>query len=109
LRAAPVCFTEAHGPWAALAGVQAQGYEIRCGRTQAAGALAVLHDAQGQPIGWQQGPVLGVYAHGLFEQSAVLRALFGAEVPTLNQACDTVADLVEEHLDAALLRRLLGR
>ena len=47
---------------------------------------AVLHDAQGQAIGWQQGSVLGVYAHGLFEQATVLQALFGATVPTLDQA-----------------------
>jgi adenosylcobyric acid synthase len=30
-------------------------------------------------------------------------------VPTLNQAYDTLADMVEAHLDAALLRRLLGQ
>ena len=109
VRAARVCFTDAQGPWATLAGVRAQGYEIRCGQTQAGTAAAVLHDAHGQAIGWQQGSVLGVYAHGLFEQASVLRALFGATVPTLDQACDTLADMVEEHLDAALLRRLIGR
>ncbi|KPF53102.1 cobalamin biosynthesis protein CobQ [beta proteobacterium AAP51] len=108
LRAAPVHFTEVQGPWQALAGVQAQGYEIRCGHTEAVPGHAVLHDAQGQAIGWQRGSVLGVYAHGLFEQVAVLRALFGAQVPTLDQACDTLADHVEAHFDAALLRRLLG-
>ena len=102
-------FSAPHGPWAALAGVQAPGYEIRCGQTQAPAECAVLHDAQGQVIGWQQGSVLGVYAHGLFEQAAVLRALFGAAVPTLDTACETLADMVEEHLDATLLRRLLGQ
>jgi adenosylcobyric acid synthase len=109
LHAAPVCFTAPSGPWVALAGVQAQGYQIRCGQTQATAECTVLHDAQGQAIGWQQGSVLGVYAHGLFEQSSVLRVLFGADVPTLNQAYDTLADMVEAHLDAALLRRLLGQ
>ena len=109
LRAAPVRFSAPQGPWAALAGVQAPGYEIRCGQTQAPAERAVLHDAQGQAIGWQQGSVLGVYAHGLFEQAAVLRALFGAAVPTLDAACETLADMVEEHLDAALLQRLLGQ
>jgi adenosylcobyric acid synthase len=109
LRAAPVRFGAMQGPWAALAGVQAAGYEIRCGRTESAAGCAVLHDDAGQAIGWQQGSVLGVYAHGLFEQGAVLQALFGATVPTLDQACDTLADLVEQNLDAALLRRLLGQ
>lgn len=109
LRAAPVHFAATQGPWAALAGVQAMGYEIRCGQTGSTTDCAALHDTQGQAIGWQQGSVLGVYAHGLFEQAAVLQALFGAAVPTLDQACDTLADLVEENLDAALLQRLLGQ
>lgn len=94
--------------WQALEEVRAMGYEIRCGQTMADAASAVLHDAQGQAIGWQQGPVLGVYAHGLFESPAVLQALFGASVPTLDQALDGLADQVEAHLDAAWLRAMLG-
>ncbi len=118
LTAARVHFSTPQGPWAALAGVSAAGYEIRCGHTAlvvvpgagvaaADGCTAVLHDARGAAIGWQQGRVLGVYAHGLFEAPAVLQALFGATVPTLETAYDTLADLVEEHLDAALLQRCL--
>ncbi len=113
LRAAPVRFGAGsgapHGAWAGLAGVGAQGYEIRCGQTVAEAGDAVLFDDQGQAIGWQSGPVLGVYAHGLFEDPAVLHALFGAAVPTLDDAIEGVADLVEQHLDAAVLARLLGR
>ena len=115
LRAAPVRFGAPgaqhgpHGAWAALGGVEAPAYEIRCGETEATARCAVLHDDEGQAIGWQRGSVLGVYAHGLFEQAAVLRALFGAAVPTLEEACETLADMVEEHFDAALLRRLLGQ
>ena len=112
LRAAPVRFASTLGPWAALNGISAAGYEIRCGSTQADRNAdtqhAVLFDAQGQPIGWQQGSVLGVYAHGLFEAPEVLRALFGATVPTLADAFETLADLAERHHDAALLSRLLG-
>ncbi len=108
LRAAPVHFSAPQGAWSALAGVATKAYEIRCGQTLADAGSAVLHDDGGQAIGWQQGPVLGVYAHGLFESPTVLRALFGASVPTLEQAFDTLADSVEEHLDAALLTRLLG-
>jgi adenosylcobyric acid synthase len=70
---------------------------------------AVLQDAQGEPIGWQHGSVLGVYAHGLFESPAVLRALFGADVPSLDDAFDTLADMVEEHFEAGALDRLLGK
>ncbi len=109
LRRAPVCFAAPQGPWAALAGVIASGYEIRCGRTLGDAGAVVLHDAQGQAIGWQQASVMGVYAHGLFESPEVLRALFSASVPTLGRAFDTLADLVQEHLDPALLQGWLGQ
>jgi adenosylcobyric acid synthase len=108
LRAAPVRFAEPQGPWAALAGVVAAGYEIRCGHTVAGAGTAVLHDDTGAAIGWQQGRVLGVYAHGLFESPAVMKALFGDTVPTLDTAFDTLADRVEAHLDPALLQSLLA-
>ena len=104
-------FGKTDGAWASLSGVAAQGYEIRHGVTRLlaeAGACdAVLHDAARQPIGWQAGSVLGVYAHGLFESAAVMQALFGAGVPSLDGSFDLLADMVDEHLDAALLRRLL--
>ncbi len=108
LRSAAVRFARPQGPWAALTGVAAQGYEIRCGHTAAEAGAAVLHDAAGEAIGWQAGSVLGVYAHGLFESPAVLRALFGATVPTLDAAFEGLADLVDAHLDEPLLKRLLG-
>ena len=60
-----------------------------------------LHDPAGN--------VLGVVAHGLFESPAIMQALFGTTVPTLEAAFETLADLVEEHLDAPLLTRLLGQ
>jgi adenosylcobyric acid synthase len=103
----PMRFSATTGPWAQLAGVATSGYQIHCGRTEGTGA--VLHDATGQSIGWQQGAVLGVYAHGLFEQPAVLRALFGATAPSLEHTFDRLADLVERHFDAALLRSWFGR
>jgi adenosylcobyric acid synthase len=113
LRAAEVSFRSPSGPWQALAGLHAPAYEIRCGQTvvdpDAAGAHAVLHDAQGQAIGWQQGSVLGVYAHGLFEAPPVLRALFGHAVPTLHDTFERLADAVEQHIAAPLLARWLGQ
>ncbi|MBP6765611.1 MAG: cobyric acid synthase [Rubrivivax sp.] len=105
---APVRFASPTGPWAALAGVVAPAYEIRCGHTQASADCAVLFDASGAAIGWQQGRVLGVYAHGLFEAPAVMQALFGATVPTLQDAFNTLADMVQQHLDPSLLHELLG-
>jgi len=107
LQQGPLRFGRTEGHWAALAGMATSGYQIRCGSTEGEGA--VLHDEAGQPIGWQRGPVLGLYAHGLFEQAAVLRALFGAEVPSLDESFDRIADLAEQHLDASLLSRLLGQ
>ena len=104
-----VSFGAPQGAWAPLAGVVARAYQIRCGQTTALGGLGVLQDARGQTIGWQRGPVLGVYAHGLFESPAVLQALFGATVPTLQDAFETLADLAESSLDRDLLARWLGR
>lgn len=108
LRAGTVRFGTLHAPWATLDHVQAAGYEIRCGRTEAGAARPVLFDDAGQPIGWQQGVVLGVYAHGLFESPAVLQALFGHAVPTLDDSFERLADLAETHLDPALLSHWIG-
>ncbi|MBL8347018.1 MAG: cobyric acid synthase [Rubrivivax sp.] len=100
-------------PWQALSGIEAEAYEIRTGVTKAeadapAGdegpCRAALSDGQGSTIGWQCGPVLGVYAHGLFESSAVLRALFGADVRTLEASLDSLADLVQQHFEPGVLQ-----
>ena len=108
LRAAPVRFAELQDGWATLSRLQVPAYEIRCGHTLGASAQPVLFDTDGQAIGWQQGSVLGVYAHGLFESPAVLQALFGARVPTLDDSFEMLADLVEQHLDADLLARWIA-
>jgi adenosylcobyric acid synthase len=106
---ARVCFGDTDGAWGALAGVEAAGYEIHCGRTVALSdtARAVLHDPAGQPIGWQRGNVLGVYAHGLFESPSVLRALYGDTVPTLQSVFEGLADHVEAAFTPGTLERLL--
>ena len=70
-------------------------------------AEAQLLALRGRAIGWQRGSVLGVYAHGLFESPAVLQALFGAAVPTLDQAFERLADHAEAHFEPALLQRWL--
>ena len=98
-------------PWAALAGVQTQGYEIHHGRTAQHPALPrateVMWDAQGAPVAWQQGSVLGCYVHGLFEQAEVLRALFGATVPDLESVFDGLADFLDRHVAPGVLMSLL--
>ena len=105
-------------PWKSLTDIEAPAYEIRTGVTDlseagatspAAPASIALRDAQGAAIGWQCGPVLGVYAHGLFESASVMRALFGAGVGTLDASLDRLAHLVDTHFAPGALDRLLCR
>ncbi len=104
-----VRFGRLASPWSALQGIEATAYEIRTGITRMAPGMAadgVLHDAQGAAVGWQHGSVLGVYAHGLFECPGVMQALFGS-VRSLDTCLDGLADLVDRHMDGAVLQRLL--
>lgn len=112
--------------WMRLAGLSVQGYEIHVGQTRPhpdmlrTGHVAqpVLLDAAGQAIGWtngaavaanpQQGNVLGVYLHGLFENAAVLQALFGVCAPNLDAVFERMADAVEAHFGAEALHALLN-
>ena len=113
LCAAPARFGATAGPWSALSHIEWPAYEIRCGRTgpvddaRAATATPVLFDVEHQAIGWQAGSVLGIATHGLFEDSAVLKALFGRQARTLDESLDGLADLIDHHLGAATLRALL--
>ena len=105
-------FAQTRGAWAPWHGVEAAGYEIHCGLSVPHPDLpapdVVLRDAHGEPIGWQHGSVLGVYAHGLFESPALVHAMWGATAPALADSFDLLADLVDTHLDRGLLDRLLS-
>jgi adenosylcobyric acid synthase len=93
-------------PWALLAGVRVNGYEIRHGETTATGAVA---EALPAGRGFVAGSVLGISVHGLFENPEVVAALIGVRpVGHLEAVFDGLADLVEERLDLDELARLAG-
>lgn len=102
-------FGTLHGAWAALAGLQAEGYEIRLGRSvQAIGGDGYDREGDGgdtgsalrrlgdpATIGWQQQSVLGVYLHGLFENPSVVEALFGVVPEPMDAVFDRLADALD--------------
>jgi adenosylcobyric acid synthase len=111
LRTTDALFTSPTGPWAALAGIQVHGYEIRHGTTspsvnQEAMAVA-LRNGVGEAIGWQRGAVLAVYLHGMFESPAVLQALFGTKARTMDSVFEGLADFIDLHFDAGALAGLI--
>lgn len=89
-------FGAVQGAWQQLACVAVQGYEIHHGQTAQHPAMAAKGDVARELIpglAWQNpaGNVLGLYLHGLFEDAAVLQALFGADAPTLDAVFDRMA------------------
>ena len=106
-------FETLRGTWAALSGIQVCGYEIHHGQTQAHPAMAaagqVVHEVM-PSLAWQntQGNVMGSYLHGLFEDPAVLQALFGAHTPTLETVFEGLADYLDQYMDAEVLRGLIA-
>ena len=107
-------FAQVQGRWSALSGVAVRGYEIHHGQTQAHPAMlaagALLHEVMAG-LAWQSGngQVLGTYLHGLFENPALLQALFGAQVPTLETVFEGLADYIGQHFSAGTLDGLLDR
>ncbi len=103
------------GPWAPLSGLAIAGYEIHHGLTAPHPAMAAAGQTAREVLlpgglGWQNaaGNVLGVYLHGLFEDPGVLRALFGAQAPTLDAVFDGLADFIEAHFEPGVLDRLIA-
>ncbi len=99
--------------WAALSGVALRGYEIHHGQTAPHPAMAAAGEhalpAMPDDLAWRnaRGNVLGLYLHGLFEEPAVLEALFGARARTLESVFDGLADQIESHFEAGVLRALI--
>ena len=92
-------------PWAALAGLPFDGYEVRHGRTSGQGGSEALEPG----LGWAAGPVLGIAPHGIFEQPELVAALLGTDpAGSLDQALEDLTDAVVAGLDIELVERLAG-
>ncbi|HSI60830.1 MAG TPA: cobyric acid synthase CobQ, partial [Ideonella sp.] len=101
------------GPWQPLSGLHIDGYQIHLGETASADptlppAFEPTSQLGGQ-LGWQRGNLLALYLHGLFENPAVVHALFARSARPLAQVFDGLADLVGEHFDEGALMGLLAK
>jgi adenosylcobyric acid synthase len=97
------------GNWAALSGVNAEGYEIHHGQTSQHPAMPAARPVMADGLAWQneQGNVLGVYLHGLFEDPGVVHALFSAVAPTLDDVFDGLADFIDSHFAPSVIADLI--
>ncbi len=93
-------------PWSSLSGCPVAGYEIRHGHTASTdGAREALPGG----LGWAQGPVLGLYLHGLLENAEALRTILGtAPAQSLDDTIDRLTDDVMATLDGRMLGALVG-
>jgi adenosylcobyric acid synthase len=103
------------GLWSKLSDVPVAGYEIHHGQTAQHPAMAedgnVAVAVLPEALGWQNpaSNVLGLYLHGMFEDPAVLQALFGASTPTLDSVFDGLADYIAVHFETGFLESLIQK
>ncbi|AUG09225.1 cobyric acid synthase [Pseudomonas sp. S09G 359] len=104
-----------------LEGAEVSGYEIHAGVTSGDGlsrAAVQLDDGRSDGALSADGQILGTYLHGVFETPAACSALLRwaglqdvqeVDYHALRERdIERLADLVDNHLDTALLRKLCG-
>jgi adenosylcobyric acid synthase len=104
-------FAPLSGFWAPLGGISFEGYEIRHGHTRPTEPAATgprLETALPGHCGWQYGGTLAIYVHGMLENPAVMRALFGRDTPTLDDTFNGLADFIDSRFAPGMLMSLLG-
>jgi adenosylcobyric acid synthase len=103
-------FASLTGYWAPLSGLCFDAYEIRHGKTEPLplqSSQIAVSSVLPDDAGFQCRGILALYTHGLFENAGVLRALFGAQVPSLDDTFEGLADFVDRYLGAEPLSALL--
>ncbi|MFY9782327.1 MAG: cobyric acid synthase [Acidimicrobiales bacterium] len=91
-------------PWSWLNDQRVVGYEIHHGVTTPLASLSMSD----QRLFFGVENVLGVYFHGLFENASVLEAFAGRPGGDRETAFELLADTIERHVDASVLRACLG-
>jgi adenosylcobyric acid synthase len=90
--------------WSWLDGRWFDGYEIHHGNTTVSGSVEAI---VGDGLGYADGNLLGIYAHGLFESDEVLDAYTAIVPPPLDATFEQLADLIDAHIHTAWLARCL--
>ncbi|MBH1963820.1 MAG: cobyric acid synthase [Comamonadaceae bacterium] len=113
VRRSRVRLGELNGLWAALSLVEVAGYEIHSGQTAQHPAMAAAGDVAREiaaGLAWQNvtGNVLGIYLHGMFEDAAVVRALFGSQALSLEDVFERLAAEVQADFSPGVLDALIA-
>lgn len=106
-------FALIEGLWSFLSGVSVSGYEIHHGETtQRRATDDPAHVIQIMPgIAWLNpaGNVMGIYLHGMFENTSVMEAAFHDVSGTLDVVFEKLASHFENHADSGLLNSFIHR